>query len=121
MVDDNATNRRILEESLRGWQMLPTSVAGAADALLAVEEANRDGRPFSLILTDAHMPATDGFNLVAQIRRDFGPDGAVIMMLTSGDRPNDDQRCAELGIAAYLIKPIKNEEVVPTILRLLRR
>jgi two-component system sensor histidine kinase/response regulator len=116
VVDDNATNRRILDESLRGWQMLATSVAGAEDALRAIHDANHAGRPFSLILTDANMPVTDGFDLVAQMKQDPALSSVVIMMLTSGDRPKDEERCAELGIAAYLVKPIKQSELLNAIM-----
>jgi len=115
IVDDNATNRRILEESLRGWQMAPTSASGAGEALEALRQAQVDGNPYRLVLTDAHMPEVDGFMLVQRIRQEDGTGSTVVMMLTSGDRADDAGRCQELGIAAFLRKPIKQSELLEAI------
>ncbi len=70
VVDDNATNRRILDEVLSSWQMLPTSVASAAQAIEQLRQAERAGEPFPLVITDAHMPDVDGFMLARQIRQE---------------------------------------------------
>jgi two-component system sensor histidine kinase/response regulator len=120
VVDDNATNRRILHEVLASWRMVPTTVATAEEALDLVREADRDGQPYPLVITDAHMPEFDGFMLAGEIRehrRTDGPrtDGPVIMMLTSGDRPSDVAECQRLGISAYLLKPIKQSELLEAI------
>jgi PAS domain S-box-containing protein len=115
VVDDNATNRRILDEVLSSWQMLPSSVDNAAQAIQQLSQAERVGQPFPLVITDAHMPAVDGFMLARQIGQDPSIDGPVIMMLTSGDRPSDMQQCERLGIAAYLLKPIKQSELLEAI------
>ncbi|MGO9114385.1 MAG: response regulator [Thermoguttaceae bacterium] len=115
VVDDNATNRRILDEVLSSWQMLPASVASAAQAMEQLRQAEHAGQPFPLVITDAHMPDVDGFMLARQIREDREIGGPVIMMLTSGDRPNDMGECERLGIAAYLLKPIKQSELLEAI------
>jgi PAS domain S-box-containing protein len=115
VVDDNATNRRLLEEILRSWCMVPATAAGAREALLLIAQARQAGEPYDLVLTDAHMPDVDGFALVEQIRRDPSPDSIVVMMLTSGDRPEDMMRCDRLGIAAYLLKPVKQSELLEAI------
>jgi two-component system, sensor histidine kinase and response regulator len=115
VVDDNATNRRIQEEILANWRMQPTAVAGARDALVALGEAQQAGRPFALVLSDANMPDRDGFWLAEQIQAEARLHGAIIMMLTSGDRPGDIARCERLGIAAYLMKPIKQSELFDAI------
>jgi CheY-like chemotaxis protein len=114
-VDDNATNRRILEEVLRSWQMVPATARDAAEALSLMRQAQAAGDPFRLVLTDAHMPHTDGFMLAEQIRQAAGLGSTVVMMLTSGDRPEDTSRCEEMGIAAYLLKPIKQSELLEAI------
>jgi len=115
IVDDNATNRHILEEILRSWDMQPHSVAGARQAVQALRAAYRAGEAFPLVLTDANMPDEDGFSLAEQIRQDPELGSTLIMMLTSGDRPGEIARCEELGIAAYLLKPIKQSELFDAI------
>jgi len=115
VVDDNATNRRIQEEILGNWQMQPTAVADAQAGLSALREAQQSGRPFTLVLSDANMPDRDGFWLAEQIQADAQLGGAIIMMLTSGDRPGDIARCEQLGIATYLMKPIKQSELFDAI------
>ena len=115
VVDDNATNRRILEEILRSWQMEPTTVHNAVEALGAMRHAQLAGLPFRLVLTDAHMPRVDGFMLAEQIQQDRDMSSAVVMMLTSGDRPEDTSRCEQLGISGYLLKPVKQSELLEAI------
>jgi len=111
VVDDNSTNRQILAEMLHSWGMVSSEAAGAEQALNELQRACRDRQPFALVLNDACMPGIDGFTLAEQIRRDAQLRSTVIMMLTSGDRPGDLARCKELGIASYLLKPIKQSEL----------
>ena len=115
VVDDNATNRRILDEVLASWQMMPTCVETAGEALELMRQAEQAGRPFQLVLTDAHMPEVDGFMLAGDIRKQYQATEPVIMMLTSGDRPSDIAECDRLGIASYLLKPIKQSELLEAI------
>jgi signal transduction histidine kinase/DNA-binding response OmpR family regulator len=114
-VDDNSTNRRILEEILRGWKMTPSVASCAAEAMRMLSEAAAGGVPYRLVLTDAHMPEVDGFALAEKIRRAPNLGSTVVMMLTSGDRVEDVARCEQLGIAAYLLKPIKQSELLEAI------
>ena len=116
VVDDNATNRRILEEMLTNWHMKPTVVDGARAALAAMEQARDAGEPFALVLTDGMMPEMDGFELAEQIRQHPELAGATIMMLSSAGHPSDRARCRELGVSAYLTKPIKQSDLLDTIL-----
>ncbi|HSD66994.1 MAG TPA: response regulator, partial [Vicinamibacteria bacterium] len=115
VVDDNATNRRILEEVLNQWRMRPTVVASAPAALEAMEAAAVAGRPYPVVLLDASMPVMDGFSLAAKIQQSPRLAGASIMMLSSGARPGDRARCFELGISAYLTKPVKQSDLMDTI------
>ncbi len=121
VVDDNATNRRILEELLKNWRMDPVAVDGAQSALRTMEKAGESGAPFRLILVDANMPAMDGFELVERIKQ--GPDfaGPTIMMLTSSGQRGDAMRCRGLGISAYLTKPIKPSSLLDAIMLVLGR
>ena len=116
VVDDNATNRRILHEMLTHWRMRPTSVAGGRAALQELEQAARVGRPYPLVLLDSQMPEMDGFALAQQIKKHPRLVGASIMMLTSGPRPGDRARCVALGLSAYLTKPIKQSDLLDTIM-----
>jgi two-component system sensor histidine kinase/response regulator len=119
VVDDNATNRRILEEVLTQWRMRPSSVAGAEAALQEMEAAARKGRPYALVLLDANMPVMDGFDLAARIQKSPRLAGGSIMMLSSGARAGDRARCFELGIQAYLTKPVKQSDLMDTIVGVL--
>jgi two-component system, sensor histidine kinase and response regulator len=119
VVDDNLTNRRILEEVLTQWRMQPTAVASARAALEAMEAAERAKRPYPLVLLDASMPVMDGFELAAKIQQSPRLAGASIMMLSSGARPGDRARCFELGISAYLTKPVKQSDLMDTIVGVL--
>ena len=119
IVDDNATNRRILEEILTNWRMRPTVVADAATALRELIESVDSGEPFPLVLLDGHMPDTDGFMLAEQIRERPELLSSTLMMLTSGSRFGDVARCHELGIAAYLMKPITQSDLFDKIMQVL--
>jgi len=111
VVDDNATNRRILNDVLIRWQMKPTLADGGKTALALLERARQVGEPYPLVLTDAHMPEMDGFTLADRIKHNPGLANATIMMLTSGGQRGDALRCRELGISAYLTKPIRQAEL----------
>ena len=79
-------------------------------------QAQEQGEPYRLVLTDLHMPEVDGFMFAKQIRDDEALSSTVIMMLTSGDHPDDARnRCGELGIAAHLLKPIKQSDLLGAI------
>jgi len=119
VVDDNATNRRILEGMLLRWQMKPTSVGGGNAALTELAAAREGGQPYQLILTDMNMPDMDGFELVEAIRRKPELSAATIMMLTSSGHRGDAARCQELGVSAYLLKPIRLSELREAIARVL--
>ena len=116
VVDDSITNRRILTDMLWFWKMRPTAAASAQEALSYMARASEIGEPFSLVLTDGHMPEMDGFGLAKRIKTDPHLAEAVIVMLTSGDRLGDVRRCRELGISAYLMKPVRRDELRASII-----
>jgi len=119
VVDDNRTNRRILEGMLGRWEMKSISAQGGEEALAKMSEAQEAGEPFALILMDMHMPEMDGFELIERIRQSPGASAATIMMLTSAGHRGDATRCQELGVAAYLMKPIRQSELREAIARVL--
>jgi two-component system sensor histidine kinase/response regulator len=116
IVDDNATNRRLLEVMLLGWAMVPTLARSVPEALAALRAAQKTERPFSLVLADVQMPDADGFALAEAIKKDAGIASAAVVMLTSGGRPGDAARCREIGVAAYLTKPIRSKDLRSAIL-----
>jgi signal transduction histidine kinase/CheY-like chemotaxis protein len=111
LVDDNLTNRRILSDVLRNWAMNPVSAASGSEALLLVRRAFERGIPFALIITDVHMPEMDGFELARELKKSPYCADAVVLMLTSGDRPGDVRRARESGIADFLLKPVRRAEL----------
>jgi PAS domain S-box-containing protein len=119
IVDDNRTNRRILEGMLKRWEMISTSVESGEEALVQLSAAWGAREPFGLILMDMHMPKMDGFGLVERIRQRPELSAAVIMMLTSAGHRGDGERCKRLGVSAYLLKPIRQSELREAIARVL--
>jgi CheY-like chemotaxis protein len=114
VVDDNASNRRILKEILTNWHMKPTLANSGAEALNALEKGNSKNS-FALVLLDVHMPDMDGFAVAEQIRNSYKHQGIKVILLTSASRPSDVARCRELGISDYLSKPIKQSELFDAI------
>jgi signal transduction histidine kinase/CheY-like chemotaxis protein/ligand-binding sensor domain-containing protein len=119
VVDDNLTNRRILGEMLRRWGMRPELAPSGAEAITMLQEADRSGAGFALLLVDAQMPDMDGFTLVQRVRQQADMRKMTIMMLTSAGQRGDAACCRELGIAAYLVKPIVQSQLLDAILNVL--
>jgi CheY-like chemotaxis protein len=120
VVDDNKTNRLILQEILSSRGMKPTLADSGKTALVALQAVKDAGKPYSLILVDAHMPEMDGFTLAEQIigMKEFR--STPIIMLTSAGQPGDARRCRELGFAAYLCKPVTQSELLDSVFSALR-
>lgn len=116
VVDDNATNRQILAKLLTNWNMNPVTAESGAAAIVLLSEAKGLGRSFPLILLDAQMPGMDGFALAEYIKRHPDFRAATVMMLSSAGQRGDAIRCRELGVAAYLTKPVRQEELIDAIL-----
>ena len=116
VVDDNATNRRLLEETLKRWGAIPSPAASGQAALEAIESAEAAGKPFSMILLDHQMPGMDGFAVAERIRQQPKLISTTIMMLSSGGQRGDASRCRKLGITAYLFKPFKQSELLEAML-----
>ena len=119
VVDDNAVNRRILEKTLRRWLMKPGAGRERTGRRRRHAGTQGTGTAFPLVVLDAHMPEMDGFSVAEEIRKDPALAGATVMMLTSGGTAGDGARCRALGIAAYLMKPISQPELLEAILTVL--
>src|SRR5438093_1121269 len=121
VVDDNATNRHILAEWLRGWRMDPTAVADGVAGMDALWHRAANGRPYALVLLDARMPDADGLAVAGMIRERAELAATRIILLTSGERPGDPARFRELRINAQLLKPVQQDELLETIYRVMSR
>src|SRR5260370_39293109 len=103
--------QRKLKGMLGRWEMRSSSAQDGEEALAKLSEAQEVGKPFALILMDMHMPKMDGFELIERIRQGSISSTATIMILTSAGYRGDAARCHELGVAAYLLKPIRQSEL----------
>jgi CheY-like chemotaxis protein/HPt (histidine-containing phosphotransfer) domain-containing protein len=119
VIDDNAASRRNLAAMLEGWAMRPRLAESGQEGLAAMLQAKAMGEPFPLIVLDAHMPEMDGFTVVRKLKEDAALAESAIMMLTSVGQRGDGARCRELGVSAYLVKPIRRTEFLEAILHVL--
>lgn len=115
IVDDNSTNRRILQDALLSWSLNPTQCEDGRGAVRCLEQAHAQGKPFRLVLLDAQMPEMDGFGVAEWIRKQPHLAGTIIIMLTSAGLRGDAARCRELGVQAYLPKPVRRADLLQSI------
>ncbi|MBZ5611950.1 MAG: response regulator [Acidobacteriia bacterium] len=115
IIDDNATNRRILLEMTRQWGMQPDDADSGPAGLRRLEEAAAQARPYRLIVLDEQMPGMGGLEVIQRIRAHRTLHGATILMLTSSDQNSSAARCRQLGVETYLIKPVKPAELLTMI------
>ena len=115
IVDDNPTNRLILEEMTRNWGMQPQTCEDAHAAIELLRKAHESGKDVQLVLSDVNMPEVDGLTLTEWIRHDPELAATTVIVLTSGTRPEDHKRCCELNVARHLMKPVKQSELFDAI------
>jgi PAS domain S-box-containing protein len=112
VVDDNATNRRILDEMLASWRMTPTVVHDATSALTLLRDHADGPGAFDVVISDCQMPMVDGFTLARRVKRDERLRALPVVMLTSIGNPRDVARCRKIGVDAYLSKPVKHSDLL---------
>jgi len=117
VVDDNVTNRTILQVILSGWKMKPTMVGDGRGALALLVTSAMDQSPFALAILDGHMPGMDGFEVAAEIRQNPLLRDTVVILLTSIGVPGDAEHMRGLGICAHLSKPVRPSDLLRTIQR----
>jgi two-component system, sensor histidine kinase and response regulator len=114
VVDDHDVNRRMLEDMVVKWEMLPTLAESAASGFAAMHQARDDGHPFALALIDVHMPDADGFSLEQQIQADPTLASATILMLSSDRNAGHAARCRTTG-SGYVTKPVTQSDLLTAV------
>jgi CheY-like chemotaxis protein len=116
LLDDNHTNRRILEDLLTQWRMVTTSLDGVEAALAELEGTEKARAPFALVIVDVNVPGLQGFEFVRRLKERPTPLRSKVVILKSAFRKDDAVLCRELGVAAYLMKPCKHSELLEAVL-----
>jgi two-component system sensor histidine kinase/response regulator len=119
VVDDNATNRRILERMLSTWDMIVDLAASGAEALALLYQAANTGVSYPLIIVDGHMPLMDGFTLLRRIREAGELKVGKALMLSSAEQMETASQCRELQISEYALKPVARSDLLHLLLRAL--
>ncbi|MCL4830014.1 MAG: PAS domain S-box protein [Caldilinea sp.] len=119
IVDDNATNREILAAQLRAWGMIPNEAPDGAAALQKLEQSVGQGEPYRLVILDMQMPEMDGLAVGAAIRRDARFKTLPLIMMSSLGQESDAAHSRQLGFAAYLVKPVRQSQLLDTVHRAL--
>ena len=115
VIDDNQTNRRILEKMLTNWLMAPALAEAAEEGLDSLQTALESKLPFDLIISDVNMPEMDGFGFVEEIKSRPELKDVPVILLTSASRSGDKQRCKELGVEEHLLKPVRQSRLLDAI------
>jgi len=116
IVDDNATNRLVLKEMTSSWGLEPTEAEDGKEALAEIKRAFESGKPYRVLLVDLKMPGLDGFEVTKRVKEGrYGADVEIILLTSVGQR-GDAARCKEVGISGYLLKPVKQSELLDAIL-----
>ena len=119
VIDDNATNCLVTQETLRAWGLESDTFVRPLEALAQLRESLANGRPYSLVLVDSHMPEISGFEVTAEIKI-LAPD-LPVAMLTSDSRPGDSVRRQQAGLAGYAVKPVKRADLLRLVCESLER
>ena len=120
VVDDNATNRRILDEILCSWKMKPALASSGEEALELLERSIANGEPFRFAILDCMMPGMDGFELAEAIRKRQNAEQIRLMILSSAKTPNNNERCTEIGIQRYMNKPVVQSDLKDAVVKIMQ-
>ncbi|MEH2376495.1 response regulator [Nostoc sp.] len=119
VVDDNATNRKIIHHQAIRWGMLVDQAASATTALIAIQQAAKQKNLYDVAVIDMQMPEIDGMTLGEQIKTNSAIAGLPLIILTSTNQRDEIERALKIGFAAYLVKPVKPSRLLDTIMTVL--
>jgi hypothetical protein len=119
VVDDNATNRKVIRHQAIRWGIQVDEADSAAAALSALQEAWQQGKSYDLVFIDMQMPETDGMMLGEKIKANSALADIPLIMLTSTNQRNEVHQALEIGFAAYLVKPVKASRLLDTMMTIL--
>lgn len=119
VVDDNATNRKIIHHQATSWGMQVEEASDATTALKALEIAAEQGKPYDIAVIDMQMPHIDGLTLGVQIKANAAINKIPLIMLTSTNQRDEVQKALNIGFASYLVKPVKPSRLLDTIMNIL--
>jgi two-component system sensor histidine kinase/response regulator len=119
LVDANATNRMVLGEMTSLWGLNPSEAADQSEALSKIQEAYDSGQPYQIILVDSGFSGMEGFEMAKQVKESPAGKDAKVILLTSIGKKGDAAECLRFGISAYLVKPVKQSDLLDAILMVL--
>jgi two-component system sensor histidine kinase/response regulator len=111
VVDDHASDRKILHRFLASWSLPSDGAASGEEALKLMTDAADIGRPYSVALIDYSMPTMDGFELAAAVRSNSQFDGMRLVMMTAHDRDTLCERAINAGFVDCLAKPVRQSQL----------
>jgi PAS domain S-box-containing protein len=117
LVDDNATNRKLLSAIFKAWRVEHQIVDGGGEALQAMHEAVTSGHPFDIVLTDYHMPKMDGFALGDAIVKDALLSHSHLVLFSSPSSRGDVKALQQAGFVGYVNKPINQTELLDVLFK----
>ncbi|MDM8538293.1 response regulator, partial [Desulfobacterales bacterium HSG17] len=111
IVDDNKTNRYILEKQLTLWECRYEEASGGEEALEKLKTAFDNNDPFEIAILDMQMPHMDGAQLGAKIKQNSDLKNTILVLMSSMGQRGDAKQLKNIGFAAYLIKPVKRSQL----------
>ncbi|MDT8421898.1 MAG: response regulator [Desulfuromonadales bacterium] len=121
IIDDNETNRKLLEHQLSSWGLEQQSARGGIEGLTLLHQAHAEGRPFDMVILDMHMPHMDGLEVARLIKKDQTLRTTRLVMLTSVGIRGDAKLAREAGIKIYLTKPVRVIDLYNSLVALMQQ
>ncbi|MBN2373973.1 response regulator [bacterium] len=112
VIDDNAANRMILKEAMNGWGALVTEAKNGEHGLSELRRAREISQSYQLALIDSNMPGMNGFEMAEQLGNELAFLDKIIMMLPcDNQKARDIEKCQDMGIKNYIVKPVKQSDL----------